>query len=95
MPGYIQFLPLKAVFFVWFSLASIVHADETGLLNKRPEPMVFDLVDPLGAKKARLKSTHFLIILTAPTSSDGHLKSNIRLWTGMRSSWNYPSKTQL
>lgn len=29
----------------------MAHADKTGLPDGRPEPMVFDLVDPLGAKK--------------------------------------------
>lgn len=29
----------------------VVRADKTGLTSGRPEPMVFDLVDPLGAKK--------------------------------------------
>lgn len=30
---------------------SSIHAQETGAAFGRPEPMVFDLVDPLGAKK--------------------------------------------
>lgn len=36
-------------------IAPIAYADKTGLTSGRPEPMVFDLVDPLGSKKGEFE----------------------------------------
>lgn len=46
---------LRYLLCLTFTLTSIASADKTGLPSGRPEPMVFDLVDPLGTKKGELE----------------------------------------
>lgn len=46
---------MRCVTILALTITSIACADQTGLPNGRPEPMIFDLVDPLGTKKGQLE----------------------------------------
>ena len=50
-----RYFPIGPFFLICLSMTPIAYAEKTGLLSGRPEPMVFDLVDPLGAKKGEFE----------------------------------------
>ena len=45
---------IRRILFVCFCVIALAYA-ENGFPNGRPEPMIFDLVDPLGAKKGEVE----------------------------------------
>lgn len=53
--SYVNKLILIYIGYVLIYPITITHAQKTGATFNRPEPMVFDLVDPLGAKKNELE----------------------------------------
>ncbi len=45
---------IRRILFACFCMIAVAYA-ENGVPNGRPEPMIFDLVDPLGAKKGEVE----------------------------------------